>query len=296
MSEFVGVKNEFDFIMEPQNISSNLKREAIILDKIPVLYLDSVLKSKEVPEDTINDMLWLQEKGSLYDLVTPKPVVRLSEEFWKYKDLADEIFELIKDEHPHVKLPEDIKVRFEATMIMTQLDTRAACLYLREVNKINAVPSFSHFCNPILDLQPRDVLSIVVKQLPVIGDIVPWEQILDFKADPNSRSKFLAFRNWINEVAKNELSPIEIEQKLEYLIDQYKQHMKVHKMKTNTGALQTFITSTAEVLGNLVSFKWGKAAEALFSLKKRQADLLEGELKSPGNEIAYIIKAQESFK
>jgi hypothetical protein len=295
MIEFVGVKNEFDFIMEPTHISANLKRESMILDRIPVLYLESVFNNKEIPEDTINDMLWLQEKGILYELETPKTNLPLSEEYWMYRGLANELHQMLKDEHP-VKMPDDIKFRFAAVMIMTQLDTRAGCLYMREINKVNACSSFSHFCNPLLDLQPKDVLSIVINELPVVDQSVSWEQILDFKSDPDSRSKFLSLRNWINEVSRNELTPIEIEQKIEYLLDQYQQHMKFHKMKTNSGTLKTFITASAEVLGDLVSFKWGKATEALFSFKNRKVELLEGELKAPGNEVAYIIKAKESLK
>lgn len=99
----------------------------------------------------------------------------------------------------------------------------------------------------------------------------------------------------MSEVARAELTPAEVEEKLEYLIDQYQQHMKYHRMKTNVGTLETIVTSGVEVLGDLVSFKWGKAAQALFSLKRRQVALLEGELTSPGREIAYIVKARESF-
>ena len=54
-------------------------------------------------------------------------------------------------------------------------------------------------------------------------------------------------------------------------------------------------TCPAEFLGDLVSFKWGKAAEALFSLKRRRVALLEGELAAPGSEVAYIVKARETF-
>lgn len=99
----------------------------------------------------------------------------------------------------------------------------------------------------------------------------------------------------MSEVARAELTPAEVEEKLEYLIDQYRRHMRLHRMKTNAGTLETIVTITAEVLGDLASFKWGKAAQALFSLKKRQVDLLEGELTAPGNEVAYIVKAREIF-
>lgn len=99
----------------------------------------------------------------------------------------------------------------------------------------------------------------------------------------------------MSEVARAELAPAEVEEKLEYLIDQYRQHMRLHRMKTNVGALETVVTTSAEFLGDLVSFKWGKAAEALFSFKRTRVALLEGELAAPGNDVAYIVKARETF-
>jgi len=44
-----------------------------------------------------------------------------------------------------------------------------------------------------------------------------------------------------------------------------------------------------------VSFKRGKAAEALFSLRRRRVALLERELTAPGSEVAYIVEARETF-
>jgi hypothetical protein len=66
-------------------------------------------------------------------------------------------------------------------------------------------------------------------------------------------------------------------------------------MKMNVGTLETIVTTGTEFLGDLVSFKWGKAAEALFSLRRKRAALREGELTAPGNEVAYIVKARETF-
>jgi hypothetical protein len=293
MPETVATKNCFDFEYT-HDIGEMLKHEAMILDKTGVVYLDSVIENTEMPEHTRNEMMWLRDKGILFNLTTPKePTENLSNEFWWYKDFADEINLILKS--PKKYKVKATKFRYSLMIRMTQLDTRAACLYLREAKNIDAMASFSHFCNSHKDLKPKPILNIAINHLPIPDSTVPWEQIFDFKLDPDSKSKFLALRNWMNETAKGKLTTIEIEQKLEYLIDQYKQHMKLHKMKTNTGSVQTLVTTSAEILGDLVSFKWGKAAEALFTLNNRKIALLEGELKAPGNEVAYIIKAQEKF-
>lgn len=150
--------------------------------------------------------------------------------------------------------------------------------------------------SPVVKQGKGNVVQVVLKSIPVPDESVSWEQIIEYRSDSDSQSKFLALRHWISEVARAELTPAETEEKLQYLVDQYQQHLNLHRMKTNVGTLETIVTTSAEVLGNLVSFKWGKAAQTLFAIKRRKMALLEGELTSPGREVAYIVKARERFK
>jgi len=175
-----------------------------------------------------------------------------------------------------------------------QLITRKLCIQLRELNRMDAYPIFSQIVPvvPVEDDQKCEVIEIVMKTLPLPGDNVSWEQIVDFRQDPDSQSKFLALRHWISETARGELTPAEVEEKLEYLIDQYQQHMKLHRMKTNAGILETVVVAATD----LGSFKWGKAAQALFSVRRNRICLLEGELTSPGSEVAFIVSAREKFE
>lgn len=146
-----------------------------------------------------------------------------------------------------------------------------------------------------LQSQKSNVLNIVLRSLPTPDDGIPWEQIVEYRSDPDSKAKFLDLRHWMSEVARGDLTPREVEEKLEYLLSRYSRHMEVHKMKSNTTMFETVVVTTADVLGNLASFQWGKAARALFSFKHRRVDLLEGELKAEGSEVAYIMKARNVF-
>lgn len=174
---------------------------------------------------------------------------------------------------------------------------RRISVQLRLVESLDAYPILSGAIRITQkeNCAKQDVVRLVLNKLPVPDESVSWEQIIEYRSDPDSQSKFLALRHWMSEVARAELTPAEVEEKLEYLIDQYQQHMRLHRMKTNVGTLETVVTTGAEFLGDLVSFKWGKAAEALFSLRRRRVALLEGELTAPGNEVAYIVKARETF-
>jgi hypothetical protein len=185
----------------------------------------------------------------------------------------------------------------EHVKLMVQHQVRLYSIELREVDGLDAYPILHVGLPSSLDspTNKTDVIQIVLNAMPLPDETTPWEQVIEYTSDPDSRSKFLALRNWMSEVARSELTPAEVEEKLEYLLDQFRQHMSLHRMKTNVGTLETVVTTTMEVLGDLASFKWGKAAEALFSLKHRQVDLLEGEMTAPGREVAYIARAWEAF-
>lgn len=186
----------------------------------------------------------------------------------------------------------------ESLRVITEYHTRAVSIQLRELADMDAYPIVTM---PIHSLQStqaykNDLVQIVLHSLPVPDNSVSWEQILDYRSDPDSTSKFLALRNWMNEVARAKLTASEVEEKLEYLINQFQQHMNIHRLKANTGVLETIVVTGAEFLEDLAKFKWGKLAKSLFSFKHRRIALMEGELKAPGSEIAYIVKAKEAFK
>jgi hypothetical protein len=188
------------------------------------------------------------------------------------------------------KMNQEVAVSF---VIVFQHFIRRLSIQLRVLNGIEAYAVLSDLIPQLSLQQPKknETVSLTFNALPMPDDSVPWEQIFEYRSDPDSQSKFLALRHWMSEVARAELPSAELEEKLEYLIDQYRQRMKLHRMKTNTGKLETIITAGM----NLVSLKWDKMTEALFSLRKKELALLEGELTAPGHEVAYIVKARERF-
>src|ERR1041385_8570187 len=122
-----------------------------------------------------------------------------------------------------------------------------------------------------------EVLEIVLKKIPVPERDTPWEKIIEFRQDPDSKRKFNALRNWMSEVARMQLSPNEVEVKLETLISDYSQHMSVHRIKTNLDSLKTIVIAEA----GLITSGWltglgalpgiaGMIISPLYSLKQRK--------------------------
>lgn len=75
-------------------------------------------------------------------------------------------------------------------------------------------------CLPEDTSAKNEVIRIVLNALPVPDEQTSWEQIIEYRDDPDSQSKFLDLRNWMTEIARNELTPNEAEEKLEYLLSQ----------------------------------------------------------------------------
>jgi hypothetical protein len=312
VKEFVAV-NDSSILFHP----ASLKREALMFDRIALPLFTNIAeifgKSRQDAPQVLAEIEWLMDKGITFE-PEAKPIseeIITSDEFISLAKAANEYdFELtemetesaarlisIDEESLKIELTSQAKKLVETQFIIMGLNARYFSVQLRVLEGMDAHPVLSASIPPVKasTVKKSDVIQLGLNALPVPDDTTPWEQIIDYRSDPDSRTKFLALRHWMSEVARAELTPSEVEEKLEYLVNQYQQHMKLHRMKTNVGMLETVITTSAEVLGDLVSFKWGKAAQALFALKRRNVALLEGELKSPGSEVAYIVKAREQF-
>ena len=314
MSKTVGVRSWIDTFRSP-----SIKREALLFDQVGITELDNLLgmsRDNISSQSDIYDLEWLCEQGIVFDLGRPKPIEQLkgNAEFDRYYDLAkkelinfqtalvERLLSYEKKGNQNVKKTsstierQDTKVYTVGSMA-ADYDARCAAIQLRDVHLVQAYPILS---SPIPSLEnPQankvDVIQIVINALPQPSETIPWEQIIDFRNDPDTAHHFLALRNWMTETAKAQLTPGEIEEKIEYLLSQYGQHMKLHKLKINAGIIETIVVAGAEFLEDLVRLKWGKIAKGLFSLRHRRIALMEGELTAPGNQLAYIVKARQAF-
>jgi hypothetical protein len=300
MSEFVGIKSLFDLVFT-EDLSGQLKREALLVDKIAILDFEVVLRDKGSFAEDRDELLWLYEQGVVFK---PPDVLRMP--YPILDPLFDDIVHYLVHENISLKELERRgkrqrqKYKFvERGMLSSQMQTRLTSIYLREKEEVDNCALFSRQGHPELlkfrSAPRRDASAIVLNALPVPNATTPWEHIAEYRIDPDSHSKFLALRNWINDLSRTDLQPLEIEQKLEYLIDQYRKQMALHKIKTHKGPVETIVVSSTELLENIVKLKWSKVAKKLFSFRQRKIALLETELAAPGREVAYIVDARERF-
>lgn len=140
-----------------------------------------------------------------------------------------------------------------------------------------------------------EVLQVVIKNFPIPDEMTPFESIMAFRSDPSSKSKFLGLRRWMRKIARENLTPLEVQEEIDYLLQEYEQHMRLHEIKVCRGAVETIVVGAAELMEDLVKIKWGSLAKKLFSLTRRGTDLMEAEMSAPGREVAYIARARSVF-
>jgi hypothetical protein len=308
--ELTGVTSIYD-------IGHKLKKSLLMFDRIALPNWQPSKKSN-LPEYLIADIEYLIERGLL---LVPKINWQPDEFGMEQKRQSHLFWEAIE----LMNFGENMKTihfKSEAERI-TYYNAFNSCVirvqngYLQRFKDYNSIPILDFFADirtmengreilwrnwrtiPDEKGQERvtksDVIQIVFTSIPFPGDTVPIEQIVDFRSDPESRKWFLSLRNWINDISRSNLSPIELSEKLEWLLSEYNHHMKLHQIKTNRGVLETFITSGTEIVEDLIKIKWSKVAEKLFSIRNRKIELLDAETKSPGQELAYIYKAKNRF-
>ena len=140
----------------------------------------------------------------------------------------------------------------------------------------------------------ESVLKFILNRLPEPDNTISLDQLLEFRKDPNTLKKYYALVNWVNQVAKKDFNTHEIQDEYNYLYHEYTEQFKIHKIKSNQGILEIFVTATIDVLSGQLSV--GGVSTSLFSLWKHNLNLLEAESNFPGKEIAYIHKTEKKFK
>ena len=176
---------------------------------------------------------------------------------------------------------------------------REECQRLRDNSDVEAISLFTPSLLPIsgpVNTTIASVNSIVIKNLPEPDPTTSLERVLNFKDDPKTQSTFINLRRWISSLTKSNVSTIEAAQELEWLLQQYENHMRLHNLKINKGTLETILAVSGEIAESLVKLKFANLAKLPFLFSERKIALLEAELNAPGREVAYIYHTRKSFR
>ena len=190
-------------------LPQNPKQDLLLFDRLCVpifksnLELLKLMTKSDSVKEKLDDLEWLYDSGYIFDSQIGENSSIDDDEFREVKRK----FSIVMDKFKQYKSLSDNEKEIQRDSIIT--DTK---LWFTLV----------------------DVYQVVLRNLPIPDDTTSFEQIIDFRNDAESREKIIALKNWINEMSKGNLSASELDDKLQYLANEYKRYTKLHKMKTNT--------------------------------------------------------------
>jgi hypothetical protein len=172
--------------------------------------------------------------------------------------------------------------------------TRVSSVFLNTFSKDETIPLLQK--DIIIDSSNKaNVLEVILSKMPIPDEKVSWEKIIEYRKDPDTTAKFNALRVWMQDISRQNYSKKEISDRIDHLLHEYEQHLNFHKLKYTHGTFRVFITTLSEIIENLVTLKFSKVTETIFSLSEKKLDLFEVEMQAPGREVAYISKAKNIF-
>jgi len=140
------------------------------------------------------------------------------------------------------------------------------------------------------------VIQFLMNDIPEPDPVTAWEQIVDFRTDPDVKNKYLALINWVNKMAVSSASVSDICDEYEYLYSDYIKHFKLHKLKYNNTMLEVIVTAGAGVLMALQAGEFISSFKNLLQMNLSHITLMQEESKLPGKEVAYIYHLKKQFQ
>ena len=221
MAELVAVNDMFSLI----NFTS-FKRQALMFDRIAFPNLGTAVdrllaEHHDAVRPVVEQLEWLQTEGILFEpeLNVSKKELSQNEEYKKFDDIYwDHAVEL--DTFHGVTMDDLVKRGGSNESVITAegqrawktvskligLEARKAAIQLRLFKNLDAYPVLS-FLIPAFDsgdTTKDNILQIVLNEFPIPDELTPWDQIRDFRSDPDSKRRFLALKNWINRMAQTQ--------------------------------------------------------------------------------------------
>jgi hypothetical protein len=306
-SGFEDIVNIFDL-----NYSSQIKQQALLFDHIGILRLNAIQAMEEIVTDTqkekishnLMELQWLTKNKIIFDpMLLPKDLERLltmsgQHHAIKYREADDEIKKWERKRKNKKRTEKELSNFFGAMARQDSIFLRLLSTALdknEDYTTVTTLPE-ADYAQELSNSTKRDVVQVVISNLPLPDTVTPWEQIIDFRNDSDNKKNLLTLRRWIRKISVEEIRTAEVQEELEWLINEFESHMKLHKMKANTETLEVMVKAPFEIIENLINLKFSKIPEPLFALKKRQINLMEAELNAPGREMAYIIKSRDTFQ
>lgn len=140
-----------------------------------------------------------------------------------------------------------------------------------------------------------DVLQLLLPYFPQPAVDTPWERILEFRSNDESRQSLRALRRWIKKHCNSSLTTQELTEEIEYLVSEYERLYKLHEIQFTRSPVERLICNSVGIIEDIIKLRLGSAASRLFQLRKARTDFLIRLPKLDGYELRYLAEVRREF-
>jgi len=228
-----------------------------------------------------------------------------AEKFFHSRRLYNDVFEELKgltgagwprddvppsQQHERERLLESRASRISyLSFLSNALAARSIATYYEEVRGTSAVS---------LDPLPADyaaaadsksnAVKITLENVDLPTDKMSWDDIRQMKQDQEYRFHLGRFRAWASEVSSGSLREADIREKATSEIEEYRRYMKASGIKGKSGVISWTLSTSSEVLRNLLDLKPASALGAVVSIVAGRADSRLLESAAPGKQLSIV--------
>jgi len=293
--------------------SDSIKTSLLLFDKIFVEYakIETIEKlviilphGKELLKKKLNEIEQLEKHGlvEFFDLKQLGPIPQLIENpslkhlFNRYQESYDKIHgigERNKDKDLVEVFAEFMTLDRTGAQYSARFKSAMFNLLDPKNEYIPIIKSFETDSKTDWEVSKETILNIVFKKFPVIPVESSIDDFIAFKSNSDIKLRYYELRDFITTISKSNLSLKEIEDKIEYLYNQYIQSVAYFQKKYKTSILETMCIATATIIEDMVKFKYSDLVKKIFEIKSKKYNLIEAERNLKGRELSYIYKVNE---
>ncbi|WP_417882725.1 hypothetical protein [Xanthomarina gelatinilytica] len=301
MSKYL-IRTTASIYLDPIDGVNQLKKDLLLYDCLGMLNLETLLQGldqyKKYPfyRDALNNLIFLVDNKKfieLKSLIKPGDVM-MDETDMKLANLTMDL----KTQGTQIS-PDDEEKRNEIFWKLDELDTRLWCNIANTTNEeIYVVPSLKDTNSfELKETTKQKAYSIIHGLIPLPVDNTPWEKILDFNNDKDSRLKLSALKNWINDLPED-IRKDELNDKVHHLLNEYKESLRRHKISSRVSIFKTVVNSVPTAISELLRLRFDKALNGFFQIAEQQVNFQKYDKreKLKGSELAFISLVEKKFK
>ena len=279
-------------IIAPKNIilnPSEIKRLALFFEGI-IIYDLAGKEIKSHEQEFYNSELSFLRENGLVLLAGFQPLATMT--FQRSDGSIIDIESDIKNKYDILFSPELIMGKF-ADNAKTKAEKDFAIIkHLASQFEYNSAPITTHGTIDFNSPGEKNAIEVAVKNVPMPPDNIPWQDLLQYRNDEETKHKLTALRIWIQNQHISGKHPAMMKEELEYLIHEYENHMRLLSKKYQKGIIKGLITASTEAILEITRLNLVGVYKALSSFEIRSIDKEIAETQAPGKEVSYISRTK----